>query len=57
MNFIKDLDSLINVNVLSQINQYVNEDFIKENQNIYGRAGEHKGYFDFDPRSKDKNPP
>lgn len=36
MNFIKDLDNLINTNTVNQINTHANEDFIKENKTIHG---------------------
>ncbi|MBZ7934108.1 hypothetical protein H2269_01580 [Campylobacter sp. RM13744] len=49
------VDKNIDINILTQINTYSNEYFIKLNKNIY--KDKHKGFFDFDPNSKDKKSP
>ncbi len=47
-------DTLVPDHILAHL-IHTNEYFIKENKTIHG--GGHKGYFDFDPKSKDKNSP
>ncbi|MCR6579250.1 beta-1,4-N-acetylgalactosaminyltransferase [Campylobacter insulaenigrae] len=49
------IDSLIETNIVSSINNHSNEYFIQKNKDIYGES--HKGYFNFDIKSKDHKSP
>ncbi len=51
----KSIDAKIPIVILDKINQYNNEYFFKENEKIFNNK--HKGFFDFDKKSKDKNSP
>ncbi|EAK1157101.1 beta-1,4-N-acetylgalactosaminyltransferase [Campylobacter jejuni] len=49
------IDSKLPTNILKELKIYENKYFYKINKTIHG--GGHKGYFDFEPKSKDKNSP
>ncbi|AJD05248.1 beta-1,4-N-acetylgalactosaminyltransferase [Campylobacter lari] len=50
-----EIDHKIPIKTLQQINQHQNSDFENINKTIYN--AKHKGFFDFDPKSKDPKSP